>query len=389
MKKFLVVLVALLTVSLFAVPVTLSPYVANGDVTGKVSLSQSGFDTSFDINYHWNYGIGFGESADVAGINLSVDLLNSTISVSKLWAENDNLAFTWYKSQAFIGKYSLGWFNYLPAGAGEWGPLATFNLKDLGLTVATLDSTTVAANLVIDPVTVAAFADFSGYSFVDAGLEVSGEVVGLAFVAGFMTPSDYVLDLAYSATLGPVTLDPYFYIDNDGWYAGSNFAISPFSLLTLTGNVEYDGAISAWAKAVLADSLGTLTAKWTYPAVVQFHVAPMALEVGPVSVAAEFGSGDYDNWYDPWGNLVLDGDMVADPTNVSGNVVVTVSPELGLGFIADPTIKLFGGYKVPGNAFEANLKVTSAIYDLVNVKFALDFFDLTAWTLDFYYTVNF
>ena len=387
MKKLLVVLVVLLTVGLFAVPVTLNPYVANAKVAGTVAFSNAGFDTTFDIDYAWNFGLGFGEEADVAGINLGVDLVNGTISVSHLWAENDNLALDWYESQAFIGDYSLGWFSYMPTEV--WGPLATFNLKNLGLTLATLDSTTVAAKLVVDPITVAAFADFAGYSFGDAGLEVSGEIMDLAFLAGFMTPDQYVLDLAYSATLGPVTLDPYFYIDNAGWYVGSDFEIAPISILTLSGNVEYDGAIAAYVKAVLSHNLGVLTAMWTYPAVVQFHVAPMALEVGPVSLAAEFGSGDYANWYDAYGNLVLDGDMVADPTNVSATVNVTVTPTLGLGVIADPTIALFGGYKVVGNDIAATLNVTTAIYDLVNVAFALDFFDLPAWSLVFSYGVSF
>ena len=387
MKKFLVVLVVLLTVGLFAVPVALNPYVANAKVAGTVAFSNAGFDTTFDIDYAWNFGLGFGEEADVAGINLGVDLVNGTISVSHLWAENDNLALDWYESQAFIGDYSLGWFSYMPTEV--WGPLATFNLKNLGLTLATLDSTTVAAKLVVDPITVAAFADFAGYSFGDAGLEVSGEIMDLAFLAGFMTPGQYVLDLAYSATLGPVTLNPYFYIDNAGWYVGSNFEVAPISILTLSGNVEYDGAIAAYVKAVLSHNLGVLTAMWTYPAVVQFHVAPMALEVGPVSLAAEFGSGDYANWYDAYGNLVLDGDMVADPTNVSATVNVTVTPTLGLGVIADPTIALFGGYKVVGNDIAATLNVTTAIYDLVNVAFALDFFDLPAWSLVFSYSVSF
>ncbi|MCD6160593.1 MAG: hypothetical protein J7J09_08200, partial [Kosmotoga sp.] len=91
MKKLLVVLVVLLTVGLFAVPVTLNPYVANAKVAGTVAFSNAGFDTTFDIDYAWNFGLGFGEEADVAGINLGVDLVNGTISVSHLWAENDNL----------------------------------------------------------------------------------------------------------------------------------------------------------------------------------------------------------------------------------------------------------------------------------------------------------
>jgi len=387
MKKLLVVLVVLLTVGLFAVPVTLEPDVSGVSVTGTIALGQSGFDTSFNVDLS-DLSIGFGESAAVAGINLGVDLMAGTVSISHLYAENDNLALDWYNSQAFIGDDSLGWFSYMPDEV--WGPLATFNLKNLGLTLATLDSTTVAAKLVVDPITVAAFADFAGYSFGDAGLEVSGEIMGLGFLAGFMTPGQYVLDLAYSATLGPVTLDPYFYIDDaTGWYVGSDFEIAPISILTLSGNVEYDGAIAAYVKAVLSHNLGTLTAKWTYPSVVKFHVAPMALEVGPVSLAAEFGSGDYANWYDADGNLVLDGDMVADPTNVSATVDVTVTPTLGLGIIADPTIALFGGYKVVGNDIAATLKVTTAIYDLVNVAFALDFFDLPAWSLVFSYNVSF
>ncbi|OAA31303.1 hypothetical protein AT15_07345 [Kosmotoga arenicorallina S304] len=383
MKKLLVVLVALLTVSLFAaVPVTIS---GGGKVQAGIYFDNAGFRTELNI---WDTWIGF--SIDQPA-NLSIYVTDHNangIGISMLSLSNDHLGATWYANQAFTGNGSLWWFVDIDDGA--WAPTAVLELKDLGLFVATQDNNKVAAKLVVDPLTVAAQASFAGYSFAGAGAEVSAEDIfaGLGFRAAFRTPGDYQLHTWFKNTLGPVDVDAYFaYGTINDQVVGVNFGLTPVSMLNITGNLNYDiaGAVfSAWLQGVLSNSLGSLTLKYIYPATAQFMVAPTPFTFGPATLTLKAGSGDYNNW--PNG---LDGDVVANFQDVSFTADLCVAPTLGLMVISDPTIALNFGYYLLTGGMSAGLNVTTALYDLLNVEFGLDFFNLPGWYLNVYYYQEF
>jgi len=382
MKKLLVVLVVLLTVGLFAVPVTIS---GGGKVQAGIYFDNAGFKTELAI---WDTWISFGIDQP-ANLSIFVTDHNANgIGINQLSLSNDHLGATWYANNAFTGDYSLWWF--VDVDDGVWAPTAVLDLKDLGLSIATQDNNKVAAKLVVDPLTVAAQASFAGYSFGGAAAEVSADDIfaGLGFRVAFRTPGDYQLHTWFKNTLGPVDVDAYFaYGTINDQLVGVNFSLTPISMLALSGNLHYDiagAAFSAWLQGVLSNSFGSLTLKYIYPATAQFLFAPNALTFGPATLTLKAGSGDYNNW--PNG---LDGDVVANFQDVSFTADLTVAPALGLTVITDPTIALNFGYYLLTNAMTAGLNVTTALYDLLNVEFGLDFFSLPDWYLNVYYYQEF
>ncbi|AKI97021.1 hypothetical protein [Kosmotoga pacifica] len=380
MKKLLVVLVALLTVGLFAVPVTIS---GGGKVQAGIYFDNAGFRTELGI---WDTWISF-DIDQPANLSIYVTDHNANgIGISSLALSNDHLGATWYASNAFTGDYSLWWF--VDVDDGVWAPTAVLELKDFGLWVATQDNNKVAGKLVVDPLTIAAQATFTGYSFGGAALEVSSEDIfnGLGFRAAYRTPGDYQLHVWFKNTLGPVDVDAYAAYGNiNDQLVGVNFSLA--NLFDLSGNLHYDiasAAFSAWLQAVLSNSLGTLTVKYIYPASAQFLLEPAALTFGPATLALKAGSGDFNNWVNG-----LDGDVVANFQDVSFTADLTVSPVLGLGVIADPTIALnFGYYLLTGDT-AAGLTVATTLYDLLSVDFGLDFLNVSGWYLNIYYYQEF
>ncbi|TYB95737.1 MAG: hypothetical protein FXF54_04110 [Kosmotoga sp.] len=397
MKKLLIVLIVLVSVGLFATTqVELNPWV-EGTVKGSVLFDKDGKHTAlqtFDLDLGW----GFSVPHDNLSISVSLDEPSHGLSVGKLTIENDNLGLTWFSSMALSGDDSLKWFNYLDDGL--WNHLMVMNFKQLNFHLATQDGTddkiAVKANI-LDMVDIRAQAKFNVYTFVSAAGEVYvTPIENLSLKAGYEYDSNrYFAGANYSMTVADlVTLSPYaFYSTDWGQYAGLRASMTQ-GIFSINAGYEYDIAANSHFVDGKLSVTHDIASAWvygdaTFPTndyTAQVH-ASTSQTFGPLTVSADVGSGDYNNWFidsPTYGNLV------DDIKDLSAYAKLSVTPELGLGVISDPTLTLDGGYYLLDNSYSASINLATKLYDLLNISAGIsDLFDLSTWYVEFYYAITF
>ncbi|OAA20378.1 hypothetical protein [Kosmotoga sp. DU53] len=346
MKKLLVILTLVIAMTAFAGTASVN---LGGETWFEVKLDKDGLHTNM---FMWNQWAGFGVDAGNVSVSLGFD---GSLTLNGISLSNDRIAANWYSSMAFQGDYSKWWFVEVDDGA--WEPTAIFELKDLGLSVATQEGDKVLAKFAVDPVNVAAQISLDASGFAGAAAEISSEDIfaGLGFRVGFKTGGDYTVNAWYKTTLGPVNLDAYMRYSNfNGQYVGANIGFAS-DLVSIDTNVNYDFAATP-----------TLSAK--------FAVVPMEIKAGPVTINTKIASGKYRDW---WMGLV--GDVIADYKDISVEAAASLSLPLGLGFLADPTLAVTFDYYVLDGSMTVPLSISSKLYDLLSVKAGVDFVDLTSW----------
>lgn len=434
MKKFLIVLIVLVSVGLFAAEVTFDPY-AEGTVTGEVKLDRNGISTSLDLtdlDLGWTFGIGH----DILTLKVDLDE-GDVVTVSKMSLSATDLAFTWYKKNAFSGYLdpgvpSLMWFSYLDDGAqGETAVLDFPDLFSLGFQDQKMAAKTsisfidLAALMTTETVVSTPATDEAmNFKVEKVALEATAEPIkDLVISGGYgmlnVDPmvNEYFASVDYTMLLmdDTLTVNPYAFYSNDELDAGKNAGL----------NVEYEQGILSSAATISVDAgykmdfvvdpafaaTHTVNGKlsithdifsgWVYgegvfdDATQTYKLqayAKASEKFGPLSVTAEVGSGDYATWptLEPsYGNLIKD----FKDLSFAGKLGVT--PALGLNVLADPTLSVSGGYYLLKDEYGVSVKLTSKLYDLLSIEAGMpdilteDGFNLAKWYVKFYYEVAF
>ncbi|MFO7883024.1 MAG: hypothetical protein R6U52_10870 [Kosmotogaceae bacterium] len=399
MKKLLIVLVVLISVGLFATTqVELNPW-AKGTVTGMVRFDKDGKTTSLDLT---NFDFGWGFSLPHENLTLTIHLDNPlhNLDIIDLSVENECLGLMWYSSQAFSsGTGELGWFRYLDDGAS--GPLMVMNFKNVGLELGTQeaadDKIALRATNILDMITVAAQVKLNVYTFVSAAGEVYvTPIENLNLKAGYEYDSNrYFAGADYTMTIADiVTLNPYVFYSTDwGQYAGLRASLTQ-GIFSVDAGYEYDLVANSHFIDGKLSVDHDIASAWvygdaTFPAnayTAQVH-ASTSHTFGPLTVSAEVGSGDWKTWFT---NSPDYGNLVTDFKDMSAWAKLSVTPQLGLGVLADPTLALSGGYYLLDNTYDATLDLTTKLCDLLNIHAGISsLFDLSTWFVEFYYTISF
>lgn len=218
MKKLLAVLVVaicLLSFGFAKTYITADPYV-DGCITASVSFGTDGFNVDLDTS---DFSMGW----DVSIVEFDIDIAwdASGFSWNQVGASNDYVGFTYYKSQAFSGSYTLGWFDYYDNGAS--GELILFDIKGLGLKVGGQDDK---------------LAVKGGWGFIDTAMALTFDATKLAgaYVEATVNP---LANLNVYAGFG-ADFDPNLY----AWYAGADYVLD-FDFLTVTPEFYWDSKVSS------------------------------------------------------------------------------------------------------------------------------------------------
>ncbi|ACR80192.1 hypothetical protein [Kosmotoga olearia] len=349
MKKLLVILTLVVAMTAFAGSASVS---LGGSTLFEVKLDKDGLHTNM---FMWDQWAAFG--VDAGNVSVSLDF-DGNLTLNGISLSNDHFAADWYSSMAFQGDYSKWWFVEVDDGA--WEPTAIFELKDLGLSVATQEGDKVLAKFAVDPVNVAAQISLDASGFAGAAAEVSSENVfaGLGFRVGFKTGGDYTVNAWYKNAFGPVDVDAYMRYSNfNGQYVG------------IIGHYTHDlGKIGAKVEYDIENSEPLFAARFdgTY-------------EFDPVTLTVRVGSGSYADW-DAIYWEEFHGDLTAAATDVSVRGIVSVGLPLGIdGILAAPTLTVQADYYLGDGSMQIPVSISSKLYDLLSVKAGVDLLDLTGW----------
>jgi hypothetical protein len=418
MKKLVGILVVLLAISVaFSATITLKPFIT-GTLSGWTKLDNTGLTTDLGFTLK---SLGFGATADVTALkfSLAIDLVGGTAALNWFTVENDKAAASWYANKSFGSDSGagLGWFQWYGMTKSKTFVL---NMKELGLQVATQEA------LIGGTDRIALYGAWDMFSLAlqtgMAGLGWSGDIIaeavlkpfaGLTLKAGLEAKDltgaavfDYVVDAAYSYTLGLLTLNPYArYASTKGQYVGLN-ANYGIGILSIKGGVRYDIANNKFPLAnnfiepsIKKDGIGYAGVKFNYEydfaAATQamklgFLVKSLGWAAGPVALDAKVGTGDfrYDDGNGRAFGKYIYGDILDTSAGIDISAAGSAALTLAMGTFK-PKLEVSGGYYFKDGGMELITSLGFPVFDLINFKAWVKILPAVDWYVKLYYDYAF